>query len=74
MGSRWKITRLSGIQRAALTPQPQNQTPNRVGIGAFKGDGSQYPDKYYTGVFTKSCGSTATPNNWMPMRQVGAPV
>jgi uncharacterized protein YkwD len=34
---------------------------NRVGIGAFKGDGSEYPKKYYTGVFTKGCGSTATP-------------
>ncbi len=34
---------------------------NRVGIGAFKGDGSEYPKKYCTGVFSHGCGSSATP-------------
>ena len=41
---------------------------NRVGIGAFKSDGSQYPKKYYTGVFSHGCGSTATPTPTRPRR------
>jgi uncharacterized protein YkwD len=36
---------------------------NRVGIGAFKGKGSDYPKHFWTAVFTHSCSSTpkATP-------------
>ena len=34
---------------------------NRIGLGAFKGTGTTYPKKYWTAVFTHSCGSTATP-------------
>ena len=32
----------------------------RIGIGAFKGTGSDYPRHYYTAIFTHPC-STATP-------------
>jgi uncharacterized protein YkwD len=34
---------------------------NRVGIGAFKGTGSDYPNHLYTAIFTKSCSSSPTP-------------
>jgi uncharacterized protein YkwD len=33
---------------------------NRIGVGAYKGGGTQYPKHYWTAVFTHSC-STATP-------------
>ncbi|HEX2626847.1 MAG TPA: CAP domain-containing protein [Candidatus Limnocylindrales bacterium] len=33
---------------------------NRIGVGAFKGTGSDYPKKFWTAIFTHSC-SSATP-------------
>jgi uncharacterized protein YkwD len=34
---------------------------NRIGIGAFKGKGSEYPKHYWTAVFTHSCSSSPNP-------------
>ena len=39
---------------------------NRIGIGAFKGTGSDYPKHYYAAVFTKSCSSATPPPNPTP--------
>jgi hypothetical protein len=33
----------------------------RIGIGAFKGTGADYPKHFWTAVFTHPCGSSATP-------------